>query len=43
MERAAQHRELQRLPFQVWMALAKAQPVPGFDEDVQGMLGGVEE
>jgi len=41
--RAAQHREVERLPFQLWMALAKAQPVPGFDEDGQGMLGGVED
>jgi len=40
VERAATHRELERLPFQVWMALAKAQPVPGFDEGGQGMLSG---
>ena len=43
VERAAQHRDLERLPFQVWLALAKAQPVPGFDEDVQGLLNGEEE
>ena len=28
------------LPFGVWMALAKATPVAGLDEDVQGLLGG---
>ncbi len=33
--RAAVHRALPRLPFPVWMALAKAQPVPGFEEDLQ--------
>ena len=38
--RPAQHRALPRLPFPVWMALAKAQPVPGFDEGVQGLLNG---
>ena len=42
VERAAQHRELERLPFQVWLALAKAQPVPGFDEEAQGLLNGEE-
>jgi hypothetical protein len=26
------------LPFGVWMALAKATPVPGADEDAQGLL-----
>ena len=36
--RPAPHRELPRLPFSVWMALAKAQPVPGFDEEAQGWL-----
>ena len=36
--RAAVHRALPRLPFGVWMALAKAQPVAGFDEAAQGML-----
>ncbi|RYF43265.1 MAG: hypothetical protein EOO25_03855 [Comamonadaceae bacterium] len=29
------------LPFGVWMALAKATPVAGLDEEVQGLLGGV--
>lgn len=38
--RPAPHRELPRLPFSVWMALAKAQPVPGFDEEAQGWLNG---
>ena len=28
------------LPFGVWMALAKATPVAGLDEDAQGLLGG---
>jgi len=37
--RAAVHRPLPRLPFPVWLALAKAQPVPGFDEEAQGFLG----
>jgi hypothetical protein len=37
--RSAVHRALPRLPFGVWMALAKAQPVAGFDEDVQELLG----
>ena len=36
--RAAVHRAQPRLPFGVWMALAKAQPVPGFDEDSQALL-----
>ncbi|MDP9902134.1 hypothetical protein [Variovorax ginsengisoli] len=36
--RAAVHRPLPRMPFAVWLALAKAQPVSGFDEDVQGLL-----
>jgi hypothetical protein len=31
---------LPRLPFSVWMALAKAQPLPGFDEEAQGWLNG---
>jgi hypothetical protein len=26
------------LPFGVWMALAKATPIPGADEDAQGLL-----
>ncbi|MDM0001347.1 hypothetical protein QTI24_22265 [Variovorax sp. J22P240] len=37
--RSAVHRALQRLPFAVWMALAKAQPVAGFDEESQDLLG----
>lgn len=36
--RAALHRPIQRLPFAVWMALAKAQPVNGFDDDAQDSL-----
>jgi hypothetical protein len=36
--RAAVHRPLPRMPFAVWMALAKAQPVAGFDEELQGLL-----
>lgn len=36
--RAATHRPVQRLPFAVWMALAKAQPVDGFDDDAQDSL-----
>jgi hypothetical protein len=27
------------MPFGTWMALAKAQPVRGFDEGAQGILG----
>ncbi|MDM0057949.1 hypothetical protein [Variovorax fucosicus] len=37
--RAALHRPVQRIPFGVWMALAKAQPVPGFDDEAQDLLG----
>ena len=37
--RAAVHRALPRMPFSVWLALAKAQPVSGFEEDGQGELG----
>jgi hypothetical protein len=37
--RSAVHRALPRLPFAVWMALAKSQPVAGFDDDVQDLLG----
>jgi hypothetical protein len=37
--RSAVHRALPRLPFPVWMALAKAQPVAGFDEEAQDLLG----
>ena len=40
--RAAVHRALPRMPFSVWMALAKAQPVAGLDEGMQGMLGEAE-
>lgn len=36
--RAAVHRPIERMPFAVWLALAKAQPIAGFDEDVQDML-----
>ncbi|WP_213953786.1 MULTISPECIES: hypothetical protein [unclassified Variovorax] len=36
--RAALHRPVQRIPFSVWMALAKAQPVQGFDEEAQDAL-----
>ncbi|MBC5765875.1 hypothetical protein [Ramlibacter albus] len=37
--RAAKRRTRAGLPFGVWMALAKATPAAGFDEDAQGMLG----
>lgn len=37
--RAALHRPVERIPFGVWMALAKAQPVQGFDEEAQELLG----
>ncbi|RYY94190.1 MAG: hypothetical protein EOO24_25270 [Comamonadaceae bacterium] len=37
--RAALHRPVERLPFGVWLALAKAQPVSGFDEAAQDCLG----
>ena len=40
--RAAAHRALPRLPFSVWMALAKAQPVSGFDDESQELLAGIE-
>jgi hypothetical protein len=36
--RAAVHRALPRMPFSVWLALAKALPVPGFDEEAQELL-----
>ncbi|MBU1361917.1 MAG: hypothetical protein KKC79_11855 [Gammaproteobacteria bacterium] len=36
--RSAVHRALPRLPFSVWLALAKAQPVAGFDEESQDLL-----
>jgi len=38
--RAAVYRPQDRLPFGVWMALAKAQPMPGFDDEAQGLLAG---
>jgi hypothetical protein len=38
--RSAVHRAQPRMPFAVWMALAKAQPLAGFDEDAQGLLCG---
>ncbi|MEO8248095.1 MAG: hypothetical protein ABI589_01890 [Burkholderiales bacterium] len=37
--RAAVHRALPRLPFGVWMALAKAQPMAALEQDAQAMLG----
>ena len=37
--RAAPRRTRQRLPLNVWMALAKATPVAGLTEDDQGLLG----
>jgi hypothetical protein len=40
--RAAAHRALPRMPFPVWMALAKAQPVAGFDDDLQDLLTGLD-
>ncbi|MBT2303377.1 hypothetical protein J7E70_23275 [Variovorax paradoxus] len=36
--RSAVHRALPRMPFSLWMALAKAQPVPGFDHESQDLL-----
>lgn len=39
VERAALSRFRERLPFHVWLALAKATPQPGFDEEAQAMLG----
>ena len=36
--RAAVRRTVPRLPFGVWLALAKAQPMPGFDDDAQALL-----
>lgn len=36
--RAAVHRAFERIPFAVWLALAKAQPIPGFEDDAQDML-----
>lgn len=40
--RAAAHRALPRMPFAVWLALAKAQPVPGFDHESQELLPGLD-
>jgi len=37
--RAAPRRTRNSLPFGVWMALAKATPVAGLDEDAQALLG----
>jgi hypothetical protein len=37
--RAAPRPARNALPFGVWMALAKATPVVGLDEDAQGLLG----
>jgi hypothetical protein len=37
--RAAPRRSRGGLPFGVWMALARATPVAGLDEDAQGLLG----
>ncbi|GER11474.1 hypothetical protein [Variovorax boronicumulans] len=36
--RAAVHRAFERIPFSVWLALAKAQPVAGFEDDAQDLL-----
>jgi len=41
--RSALHRSLPRMPFAVWMALAKAQPVTGFDDELQGLLTGLDD
>ncbi len=40
--RAAPRRARQSLPLGVWMALAKATPVAGLNDDEQGMLGDCE-
>jgi hypothetical protein len=37
--RAAPRRSRGSLPFGVWMALAKATPLPVADDDAQAMLG----
>ena len=37
--RAAPRRSRSNLPFGIWMALAKATPVAGLDEDAQSLLG----
>ena len=36
--RAAPRQQRQELPFAVWLALAKATPVTGLDDDAQGLL-----
>lgn len=36
--RPAPQRAVEKLPFQLWMALAKATPVAGLDEEAQGLL-----
>ncbi|QNK68103.1 hypothetical protein [Variovorax sp. PAMC26660] len=36
--RAAVHRAFDRIPFSVWLALAKAQPIAGFEDDAQDLL-----
>ena len=41
--RAAPRRPVARLPFHLWMALAKATPVAGLDEGLQGLLGHCDE
>lgn len=41
--RSATHRARPRMPFTVWMALAKCQPIRGLDEGVQGLLSGVDQ
>ena len=40
--RSAVHRAQSRMPFAIWMALAKAQPVPGFDDELQELLPGLD-
>jgi len=37
--RAATCRPVERIPFAVWMALARAQPMEGFDDEAQDALG----
>jgi hypothetical protein len=39
--RSAVHRAQPRMPFAIWMALAKAQPVAGFDDELQDLLPGL--
>lgn len=39
--RVAVRRDLPRMPFAIWLALAKAQPVAGFDDEAQELLAGV--